>query len=207
MDVAPLGWLLDRAPAAPETSPLRAGPGLSVAALEAMRRDGLVVPVAGPVYLPVGAVGQRSARAAAVQLVAPRGALVALLAAAWVHGAPHLPGVVDVAVGRAWPAWRTPPGVRLVESVVDEDDVVEVDGLRLTSPARTAADLARRLPRAVTRPVVRALLALGASPDDVLDRIGARSPGAVRGRALLEDLGGAGSDGISARRAAGSACR
>lgn len=206
MDVAPLGWLLDRAPAAPETSPLRAGPGLSVAALEAMRRDGLVVPVAGPVYLPVGAAGQRGARAAAVRLVAPRGALVALLAAAWVHGAPHPPGVVDVAVGRACPAWRTPPGVRLVESVVDEDDVVEVGGLRLTGPARTAADVARRLPRAVARPVVRALLALGTSPDDVLDRIGARSPGAVRGRALLEDLG-AGSGGLSARRAAGSACR
>jgi hypothetical protein len=41
---------------------------------------------------------------------------------------------------------RPAPGVRVWSDVIDEDEICVVDGMRVTTPARTAVDLARRFP-------------------------------------------------------------
>jgi hypothetical protein len=113
-------------------------------------RGVLVRPFRG-VYLPAAVAAEPEARARAVGLLLPDGASLARESAAWLHG-------VDV---RPPERYREPP---LLECVSDSqlllnavrrpeltghlaqlpaDDIVMVHGVPVTSPARTALDLAR----------------------------------------------------------------
>jgi AbiEi antitoxin C-terminal domain len=184
-DAAPLGWLLQPGSQPAPGVVLRAGIDLSRVDLESMRREDLVVHVAGDAYLPRDLARLRSARVAALRTLVPRGRVVGLLAAAWAHGVEAEPDPVEVLVPRSVASARPADGVRERESPVPPRDVVEVCGLRLTSPARTAADVARWLPVAIAAPVLAALLAAGTEVEDVLAVLGRRYRNAVRGRALV----------------------
>ena len=184
-------------------SPLRAGPGLSLAALDAMRLEGLVVHVAGPVYLPTEAAAFTACRLEALRLLVPAHAVVGLLAAAWAHGVTVPPDPVDVLVARvSYGARRGLDGVREREMAVAGRHVVTRSGMRLTSLSRTAADVARHAPPATARPVVATLLAAGADVEDVLAQLERerRFPGVVRARDLVREVAEGSARG--ARRAA-----
>ena len=201
-DVLALSRLLQRPPLPDPWSPLRAGPALPLATLDAMRLEGLVVHVAGPVYLPVDAVGHIAARRAALQVLVPAGAVVGLLAAAWAHGVTTDPDPVDVLVRRAAGGpGRVVGGVRRREIAVPDDEVLDAGRVRLTTPARTAADVARHVPADLARPVLTALLATGADVDAVLAGLGGerRYPRAVAARALVEECSGQREAGVARR--------
>jgi hypothetical protein len=182
-----LDWLRPRRPPG---AVLRADVDLPAAELTALARAGRVVRVTDRVHLTAEAAAWRSGRTAALAAVlgpeqVARG-VVGLRAAAWAHGADVDPAPVDLLVPRAVAPWRLPPGVREVTSDVPAAQVVTVTGVRLTSPARTAADVARRLPPDVAGPLVAALLARGAQVDDVLALVDQEHwPWAVRARELV----------------------
>jgi hypothetical protein len=166
---------------------VRAGVDGPRAVLDAMVRDGLLRHAAGPVYLPADAVRLAASRLAVLRLLAPEGSVVCRLAAAWAHGAGNCPDPVEVLRPRALPAGRTPDGIRVHESTVPPHEVLERDGVRLTTRARTAADVARWLPEEAAAPVVAGMLAGGLAADDVLEVLdrARRYRGAVRGRGLV----------------------
>jgi hypothetical protein len=170
-DTAGLRWLLRPAAASPAPGPLRAGRDQPRAVLAAMARDGLLAHVAGDVYLPADLTGVREHRLAALALLVGgavgEDAVVGLLAAAWAHGARTCPDPVALLVPR-WSHAPLPDGVREHESVVPPEHVVRAGGLRLTSPARTAADVARWLPPREAEPVLADLLATGVTREEVL---------------------------------------
>ncbi|TRW44287.1 type IV toxin-antitoxin system AbiEi family antitoxin [Georgenia yuyongxinii] len=114
-------------------------------------RDGALVRPFQGIYLPVGTAEDPEARARAIGMLLPDGATLGRETAAWLHG-------VDV---RPPDRFRDPP---LLECLSDREiflnplrrpevrgyltdlnpgDIVEVDGVPVTSPARTALDLAR----------------------------------------------------------------
>lgn len=89
---------------------------------------------------PVGA----ATRAAAAYLWSRREAVVAGQSAAALHGAKWVDG--DKPAELLWPNRRPPTGVRTWLDGFDEDEVQAINGLRVTTPARTALDLACRYP-------------------------------------------------------------
>lgn len=135
-------WLLPPL-ACPPHAPLTAGASDRLEVLEAMRRDGLLVHVAGGVYLPVDVAGSVLARAAALARVVPPGGVVGMSTAAWLHGAPADFAPVEVLVPHNAGPRPAVEGVREHHTTIPAADVVRIGGLRLTTPARTAADLAR----------------------------------------------------------------
>jgi hypothetical protein len=188
-----IDWLL--APHRPLAPALRAGEDYPRAVLEVMRRDGLVVPVAGGVYLPADVAGLRTHRRAALHLLTPPEAVVGLLAAAWAHGCDVSPAPVDLLVSHSGAVGALRAGVRVRQIEVPPVDVVTLDGLRLTTPTRTAVDVARWLPEAQARPALAELLAAGVAVEDVLGVLqeGRRYRNAVRARRLLTEVSAASS--------------
>lgn len=73
-----------------------------------------------------------------------RGVIAGRAAAAW-HGArwvgEHAP------IEMIWKCGRPPPGIVTRNERIDADEVTQIDGLLVTTPERTALDLARHLPR------------------------------------------------------------
>lgn len=74
--------------------------------------------------------------------------------------------------------------------VVPEDQIVEIDGVRTTCLARTAADLARVVGFAEALAVLDSALRLGATRDDLTEQLKARCHGAVRARYALRHADG-----------------
>ncbi|WP_069166302.1 DUF559 domain-containing protein [Nocardia altamirensis] len=63
---------------------------------------------------------------------------------------------------------KPPSGIRVLRAVVDPAECCEVDGFRVTTPARTAFDLGRQLPRNEAVPVLDALCAAtGLVPSEI----------------------------------------
>ncbi len=120
------------------------GRDIPAAELSGMRLDGEIYPLAegwcaideleGPVHRAAAALGERSRRF-----------ISELGTAAWVWGAtPDLPQLTELCVDlRARARLRHHPLVRVRELVLDPGDRVEVGGASVTSPLRTAVDLAR----------------------------------------------------------------
>jgi Protein of unknown function (DUF559)/AbiEi antitoxin C-terminal domain len=89
------------------------------------------------------------------------GIAISGLSAAYVHGVHLLPLRASPAELTLPPESRlavTRPHLRVVRSVLDAADVVSTGLLRVTSPVRTAFDLARRLPRMDAVAAVDAML-------------------------------------------------
>ncbi|MFI6168581.1 DUF559 domain-containing protein [Nocardia sp. NPDC051052] len=82
---------------------------------------------------------------------------------------------------------KPPNGIRTVRADFEPSECCEVDGFRVTTPARTAFDLARRLSRDQALPILDALsAATGLNPVEVANVAGAH-PG-VRGVARLSTI-------------------
>ncbi len=117
--------------------------------LRAALGDGSLTQVLHGVYLPASECQDLVARAKALSLVLPDGAALNRRSAAWLHGidprAPserHEPIELEcVTPVGAEPVTR--PGVRGWSASVPPGDVVSLAGIPVTSPERTALDLAR----------------------------------------------------------------
>lgn len=96
------------------------------------------------VYLPRGAEPTATQRAKAAWLWTRRQGVVAGQSAAALHGAkwvdPEQPAEV------LWPNRRPPPGLRSWSDRVADDELQIVDGIKVTTPARTALDIACSYP-------------------------------------------------------------
>ena len=84
-----------------------------------------------------------------------RNGVIAGRAAAALHGALWVPDTAPVEM--IWCSGRSPSGVVTRNERIEADEIVDVAGLPVTTPERTALDLARHLPR---DPAVRNLDAL-----------------------------------------------
>lgn len=121
--------------------------------LQAVVARGLLVQPLRGVYAVATLADDLSFRLEAVRLVAPPDAVVCDRTAAWLHGAPMAlaPGAH---LATPCPSLYLPPGRRLRNGLVDSGarellrrDVVELNGLLVTSPLRTSCDLGRLLHR------------------------------------------------------------
>ena len=96
------------------------------------------------VYLPREAEVTAVARAKAAWLWSRRGGVIAGQSAAATHGAkwvdPRRPAEV------LWGNRRPPPGIRSWSDIVADDEIMVINGIRVTTPARTALDIACRYP-------------------------------------------------------------
>jgi len=96
------------------------------------------------VYLAKGVAMTPTRRARACWLRSRRRGILAGFSASALHGSRW--------INPAWPAAiidtnrRPLPGVRVWEERIEADEITVVDGMRATSPARTALDIARRYP-------------------------------------------------------------
>jgi hypothetical protein len=167
------------------------------AELSALRLDGDCFPV-GPAAVPADSAVDAAVRAAVLAGEAARYGLVAAdRAAAWVHGAISRPPnpvrfSVDLAAGVRT---RTPP-VPPREVRFQRCDLTVIAGLRLTTPLRTALDLARLEERfdPSTAATVGHLLSLAAvSPAAAAQLLAAAPPAPDKRRGIrrLRALGAA----------------
>ncbi|MDR3658100.1 MAG: DUF559 domain-containing protein [Mycobacterium sp.] len=139
------------------------------------------------VYVPAGIELTARQRAEAAWLWSRRRAVVAGNSAAALLGAKWVSPALDAEL--AHDNRRSPPGITVHTDTLQDGEVLKVDGMLVTSPARTAFDIGRR-----TTPRLRAIQSLDAltnatdlKPTDVgaviSDHPGAR--GVVRLRKLL----------------------
>ena len=101
-----------------------------------------------------------------------RGGIITGRAAAALHGARWIDA--DTSVEMLWRSGRPPAGIIVRNELIEDDEIVDIAGLKVTTPERTALDIARHLPRDLA---VRHLDALANATDikaaDVL-RLGER---------------------------------
>lgn len=182
-------WLLEPLPPQP-IAPLVVGATHVREELEAMRVEGLVVPVGAGVYLPADALGSAEARRAALGLVVPSGTVAGLATAAWLHGAPVRPDPVDVLIPHSAGPRPVRDGVCEHRTTVTAADVVGWPDLLATTPERTAADLARQLDDDRSMAALRWLLDHGVRERQVLAvlRANGRFRNNRNARALLRGL-------------------
>ncbi|GAA3637777.1 hypothetical protein GCM10022223_65870 [Kineosporia mesophila] len=174
----------------------------------ALLRDGLAREVLPGVLVPADVPVTRQLRARAVreklgdwETDAGRGRSVGFGTAAWLHtgacprsntaaGARHpLPERLDLIIGRNR---RSPAlaGVRVRQVDMPPEHLQTIEGLLVTHPLRTSADIARDLPRAEALPLLRLLQEFhDVHPPQVLELLGAMSyaRGAARARDVVRD--------------------
>lgn len=117
---------------------------LPVVELDAARLDGELYRLADS-WCPVDVLELPAVRARAVLADRSSRLIAELGTAAWVWGAkPVAPVVQEFCVDIAARARLGPGSLATVrEIVLDDDDLCDLDGVRVTSPLRTAVDLAR----------------------------------------------------------------
>ena len=141
-------------------APVLSPADLPSAELQAARLDGELYGV-GDCFSPIDIIDGRDQRALALATVVPHRLIVELLSAAWVWGAalsaPARPRLCADITART----RPPIGSAILrEVVVDQADVVILGRLRITTPLRTAVDLARLDPEP-DREVIARLFDIG----------------------------------------------
>lgn len=130
-----------------------------------MTMDGVLCHVFGQYFRPASLPESPSLRAAALQQQVPaylsHRAVVGQLAAAWVHGCAPLPEVVSLLVDNDGNSVSLPrrSGCSVRQVRLPAQDVLLVGSTRVTSPLRTAMDVARSAPELLARPVLRAMAA------------------------------------------------
>jgi hypothetical protein len=97
------------------------------------------------IYLPRQLVPSLSQRTNGAWLWSGRNGVIAGRAAAAMHGALWVRA--DTPIEMIWQCGRPPPGIKVRNERIDASDVVDIGGISVTSPERTAFDLARHLPR------------------------------------------------------------
>jgi hypothetical protein len=138
------------------------------------------------VYLAAGATSSLRARSEAAWLWSGRRGVLAGLAAAALHGSDWIGD--DEAVELIWRNPHPPAGVLTRNQRVESDEVTRVDGLPVTTSARTAFDLSRQLP--IGDAVARLDALMRATPFSVEDvlLLAKRHPGARGLRRLRSAL-------------------
>ncbi len=134
------------------------------------------------VYSPKGKEPSLRDRTVAAWLWSKRRAVVAGVAASALHGAPWVDA--DVPIELVWSNGRAPRGLTARNDTLCAGETTRVAGIPVTTPARTAFDLARHLPRDAA--VARLDALMWATPFAVPEVVGmvARHKG-VRGLARL----------------------
>ena len=155
--------------------PFLGGPFLGVEALSSgrVRKHQLRAgyrPIFPGVYFPCGGQPTFDHRAEAAWLWSHRGGVIAGFTAARLHGARWLDDALPIEL--FWPNARTPPGISTSAVALADGETVTLGRLPVTSPVRTAFDLARRRPLSAAVAHLDAL-ANAASFDraDVLDLV------------------------------------
>ena len=132
---------------------------LSLAELHGARLDGQVFQVADS-WCVIDEVDGCSSRAVAASRLVPPRAIAEQLTAAWIYGVAPEPRRHQFCVvigARTTALWS--PRAHVREIVRTPDDVNTVSGVRVTTPLRTAVDLARYTPPATSAPT-KELIAL-----------------------------------------------
>lgn len=148
-----------------------------------------VQPLFRDVYIAATAEIDPVVRARAALLVHPEGVIGGVAAAA-VWGSAYRPVEADVDVYLGAAGGRAQRGLRPHRDRLRVDEVATVDGLRVTTPARTALDLARRLPLVEAVAAVDALGRVTPLRPDEVRAAATHHPGTrdVRGVARVLDL-------------------
>jgi hypothetical protein len=119
------------------------------------------------VYIPKEATPSLSHRTIGAWLWSGRRGVIAGLAAAALHGARWVDESADVEL--IWRCGRPPPGIVVRNERIETDEIVKIAGLPVTTPERTALDLAKHAPRDSAVPRLDALArATGVTVSDVL---------------------------------------
>lgn len=167
---------------------------LPASELSAARLDGELFTIAD-CFSPIDLPDRATSRAQSLAHGLSERVIVELFSAAWVLGAteitPVFPQFCSTAKARAKPAAIRRLAVR--EVVIDDDEILCIGGVRVTSPLRTATDLIRSSAQfgADTQLVVLRLLELaGASVDDCIALLDRRRklPGKRRALERLRSL-------------------
>ncbi|WP_405163500.1 DUF559 domain-containing protein [Nocardia sp. NBC_01499] len=139
------------------------------------------------VYLPKGCTLDAEGRArAAAHWAKGAGVLIGYSAAA-LHGTRWLDPDQPAELARAQHC-KPPSGIHALRGIIEPSECCEVDGFRVTTPARTAFDLGRRLPRDQAIPILDALCAAtGLDPLEVAN-LAREHPGARGVRRLSTAL-------------------
>ncbi|GAB4100155.1 hypothetical protein GCM10028789_23190 [Sinomonas halotolerans] len=176
---------------------LLAGAPFTAVELQAMAADGVVRRLIGQAYVPALAPEGPSLRARSLAALLPARVRVRAVAgrmtAAWIFGcapAPELP-VMLVASTHRISSLRSPERLLVHEVGFGPYDVLDIAGLQVTSPLRTALDVALHCEGTRAMPVLRRLLAqpgLGLTPRLVARALESlpRQPHKERARRLLE---------------------
>jgi hypothetical protein len=103
------------------------------------------------IYMAKETTPSLSHRSIGAWLWSGRRGVIAGLAAAALHGARWVDESSDVEL--IWRCGRPPPGIVVRNERIESDEIVQIAGLPVTTPERTALDVARHAPRdpAVTR--------------------------------------------------------
>ncbi|MFC8302486.1 hypothetical protein ACFUCV_02235 [Specibacter sp. NPDC057265] len=174
----------------------------SLAELHAMKLDGVLRHLDGTVFVPAGMPETVELRAAALAVQVPaslaRRAIVAQLSAAWVYGCAPPPSPLALFLMPGGKSAQLPPfsGCSLRELQLAAHDVWELAGCCVTSPVRTAVDVARSAPLPLAGQVLAALMGheeLDCGRDRVLAALLAMRhvPGRTRALELVRQPGGA----------------
>ena len=138
------------------TDPFLGSEALAVGAVTPYELRSRYVPLHKDVYMPRDAELTAVLRAKACWLRSRRRGVLAGFSASALHGSkwtdPTLPAAI-IDTNR-----RPTPGVRVWEEHIEADEIDVVDHMRLTTPARTALDLARRYPTDVAVASIDALM-------------------------------------------------
>lgn len=97
------------------------------------------------VYLPKATPATLRLNTVGAWLWSGRNGVIAGRAAAALHGARWVEPTTPIEM--IWRSGRPPTGIIVRNERIDADELVEIDGMLVTRPARTALDLGRHLPR------------------------------------------------------------
>lgn len=119
------------------------------------------------VYVPVGHQLTLRDRIEGAWLRSGRKGVIAGVAASALHGAQWVDR--DISIEMVWPNTRPPEGIIARDETLAADEITTGAGIPVTTPARTAYDLGRHLPRVAAVPRLDALgRATPFSAEDVL---------------------------------------
>lgn len=123
------------------------------------------------IYIPATALPSLRDRTIGASLWSRGAGVIAGRAAAALHGVPWVDDGMPIEMIRRCP--RPPRGIIVRNEAITADEITVIDGIPVTTPARTAFDLARHLPRAPAVGYLDALArATGVGIGDVLRLVG-----------------------------------
>ncbi|MDQ6752608.1 MAG: hypothetical protein M3017_04135 [Actinomycetota bacterium] len=148
---------------APDETLLSPGRSFSRTELRAMSLDGVLAPVFADAYTQASLPHTPALRARAVALALPANladrAVIGRLSAAWIYGCSAAPARISllIDVGHRVAALRPWSGCILHEVSLGRFDAVSLAGTPVTTPLRTAVDLALHLDAESCLPALRAI--------------------------------------------------